>query len=53
MPEVRPALADPIDMDDEDKEMIAEVRVRIANVKGKKARRKARERALEEARRLA
>jgi len=40
-------------MDDEDKEMIAEAWVRIANIKGKKARWKARERVLEEARRLA
>lgn len=53
LPEVRPAKADPIDMDDEDKEMIAEAWVRIANIKGKKARRKAREKVLEEARRLA
>ncbi len=53
IPEVRPAKADAIDMDDEDKEMIAEAKVRIANVKGKKAKRKARERVLDEARRLA
>lgn len=52
-PEVRPAKADAIDLDDEDKEMVAEARVRIANIKGKKAKRKARERVLEEARRLA
>ena len=52
-PEVRPARADPIDMEDDDKEMIAEARVRIANVKGKKAKRKARERVIDEARRLA
>lgn len=53
LPEVRPARADPIDLDDEDKEMVAEARVRIANIKGKKAKRKARERILAEARRLA
>lgn len=52
-PEVRPARADPIDMDDDEREMIAEARVRIANVKGKKAKRKARERVIDEARRLA
>ena len=52
-PEVRPARADPIDMDDDEKEMIAEARVRIANVKGKKAKRKAREKVIDEARRLA
>lgn len=53
LPEVRPARADPIDLDDEDKEMVAEAWVRIANIKGKKAKRKARERILAEARRLA
>lgn len=51
--EHRPARADPIDMDDDEKEMIAEARVRIANRKGKKSKRKAREKVLEEARRLA
>jgi hypothetical protein len=40
-------------MDDDEKEMIAETKVRIANKKGKKEKRKARERTLEEARRLA
>lgn len=53
VPEVRPARADPIDLEDDDREMIAEARVRIANVKGKKAKRKARERVIDEARRLA
>ena len=38
LPEVRPAKADPLDLDDEDREMVAELRVRIANVKGKKAK---------------
>lgn len=51
--EHRPARADPVDMDDDEREMIAEARVRIANRKGKKEKRKARERTLEEARRLA
>lgn len=52
-PEIRLAMADPEDLEDEDKEMLAEGRVRISNVKGKKAKKKARVRALEEARRLA
>lgn len=52
-PEYRPARADPIDMDDDEKEMIAEARVRLANIKGKKAKRLAREKVLDEARRLA
>jgi pre-mRNA-splicing factor CDC5/CEF1 len=40
-------------MDEEDKEMLSEARARLANVSGKKAKRKARERQLEESRRLA
>jgi hypothetical protein len=40
-------------MDDDEKEMIAEARVRLANIKGKKAKRIAREKVLDEARRLA
>ena len=40
-------------MDDEEKEMLSEARARLANTKGKKAKRKAREKQLEEARRLA
>jgi pre-mRNA-splicing factor CDC5/CEF1 len=36
-----------------EKEMLAEARARLANTKGKKAKRKAREKQLEEARRLA
>ncbi|KAI8851155.1 pre-mRNA splicing factor component-domain-containing protein [Chytridium lagenaria] len=51
-PESKPARPDPIDMD-EDKEMLSEARARLANTQGKKAKRKAREKALEEARRLA
>ena len=35
------------------KEMLAEARVRLANTKGKKAKRKARDKIIEEARRLA
>ena len=51
-PESKPARPDPIDMDDDEKEMLSEARARLANTKGKKAKRKARERQLEEARRL-
>jgi pre-mRNA-splicing factor CDC5/CEF1 len=40
-------------MDEDEKEMLSEARARLANTKGKKAKRKAREKQLEEARRLA
>eukprot|EP00808_Paulinella_micropora_P032334 g35259.t1 len=53
MPEGKPARPDPVDMDEDEKEMLNEARARLANTKGKKAKRKARERQLEEARRLA
>lgn len=36
-----------------DKEMLSEARARLANTKGKKAKRKAREKQLEESRRIA
>jgi hypothetical protein len=52
-PETKPARPDPIDMDEDEKEMLQEARARLANTKGKKAKRKAREKQLEEARRLA
>ena len=52
-PETKPARPDPIDMDEDEKEMLSEARARLANTKGKKAKRKARERQLEESRRLA
>ena len=52
-PETRPARPDPVDMDEDEKEMLSEARARLANTRGKKAKRKARERQLEEARRLA
>lgn len=52
-PETKPARPDPVDMDEDEKEMLSEARARLANTQGKKAKRKARERALEEARRLA
>jgi pre-mRNA-splicing factor CDC5/CEF1 len=52
-PETKPARADPVDMDEDEKEMLSEARARLANTRGKKAKRKAREAQLEEARRLA
>jgi len=51
-PETKPARPDPIDMDEDEKEMLSEARARLANTKGKKAKRKARERQLEESKRL-
>ncbi len=51
-PETKPARPDPIDMDEDEKEMLAEARARLANTLGKKAKRKARERKLEDSRRL-
>ena len=53
MPEIKPARPDPVDMDEDEKEMLSEARARLANTKGKKAKRKAREKVLNEARRLA
>ncbi|KAJ9649875.1 Pre-mRNA-splicing factor cef1 [Neophaeococcomyces mojaviensis] len=52
-PESKPARPDTIDMDEDEKEMLSEARARLANTQGKKAKRKARERQLEESRRLA
>lgn len=52
-PETKPSMADPVDMDDDEKEMLAEARARLANTQGKKAKRKAREKMLEHTRRLA
>ncbi|KAI4476228.1 hypothetical protein M0804_013768, partial [Polistes exclamans] len=51
-PETKPARPDPKDMDEDELEM-SEARARLANTQGKKAKRKAREKQLEEARRLA
>lgn len=51
-PETKPARPDPIDMDEDEKEMLSEARARLANTLGKKAKRKARERQLGESRRL-
>uniref|UniRef100_A0A914YUK0 Uncharacterized protein n=1 Tax=Panagrolaimus superbus TaxID=310955 RepID=A0A914YUK0_9BILA len=52
-PETKPARPDPIDMDEDELEMLSEARARLANTQGKKAKRKAREKQLSEARRLA
>lgn len=52
-PESRPARPDTIDMDEDEKEMLSEARARLANTQGKKAKRKARERQLEESKRMA
>ncbi|EFJ42818.1 hypothetical protein VOLCADRAFT_107065 [Volvox carteri f. nagariensis] len=52
-PESKPARPDAVDMDEDEKEMLSEARARLANTRGKKAKRKAREKQLEEARRLA
>ena len=51
VPEIKPSRPDPVDMDEEEKEMLSEARARLANTQGKKAKRKARHRLLEEARR--
>jgi pre-mRNA-splicing factor CDC5/CEF1 len=51
-PESKPARPDPVDMNEDVKEMLSESSARLANTRGKKAKRKAREKQLEEARRL-
>ncbi|KAK1401674.1 CDC5 cell division cycle 5-like [Heracleum sosnowskyi] len=51
--ESRPARPDSVDMDEDELEMLAEAQARLANTRGKKAKRKAREKQLEEAKRLA
>lgn len=53
LPETKPPKPDPVDMDEDEKEMIQEARARLANTRGKKANRKIREKQLEEGRRLA
>jgi pre-mRNA-splicing factor CDC5/CEF1 len=50
-PESKPPRPDAVDLDEDEKEMLSEARARLANTKGKKAKRKAREKQLEEARR--
>ena len=49
-PETKPARPDPKDMDEDELEMLSEARARLANTQGKKAKRKAREKQLDEAR---
>lgn len=51
--EHKEAIPDAVDLDDDEKEMLSEARARLANTKGKKATRKARERMLEESKRIA
>lgn len=52
-PESKPARPDAVDMDADELEMLSEARARLANTQGKKAKRKDRERILEESKRLA
>ena len=52
-PETKPARPDAIDMDEDEKEMLSEAKARLANTTGRKAKRKAREKQLLEARRMA
>mmetsp|Transcript_14751 Transcript_14751/g.22895 ORF Transcript_14751/g.22895 Transcript_14751/m.22895 type:complete len:841 (-) Transcript_14751:35-2557(-) len=52
-PETKPARPDPMDMDEDEIEMLQEARARLANTQGKKAKRKQREKMLQEAKRLA
>ena len=52
-PETKPAKPDPVDMDEDEQEMLQEARARLANTQGKKAKRKQRERILAQAKRLA
>lgn len=52
-PENKPAMLDTVDMDEEELEMLSEARARLANTQGKKAKRKVREKFLEESRYIA
>ena len=53
IPETRAPKPDFKDMDEDEKEMLAEARVRLANTQGKKAKRRAREKHIHMAGRLA
>ena len=53
LPLFPPSLSTPPSCRPSEKEMLAEARARLANTQGKKAKRKAREKQMEEARRLA
>jgi pre-mRNA-splicing factor CDC5/CEF1 len=50
-PETKPPRPDPIHMDEDEKEMLQTARARLANTRGKKAKRKLREKQLEQAKR--
>ncbi|CAN7091017.1 unnamed protein product [Brassica rapa subsp. narinosa] len=52
-PESKPARPDQVDMEDDEMEMLSEARARLANTRGKKAKRRAREKQIQEARSLA
>ncbi|RCK64119.1 Pre-mRNA-splicing factor CEF1 [Candida viswanathii] len=52
-PESKPAMPDDEDLPDDEREMLAEAKARLGNIQGKKAKRKARERMLEESKRIA
>eukprot|EP00924_Labyrinthula_sp_SR-Ha-C_P010292 snap_masked-scaffold_23-processed-gene-2.30-mRNA-1 protein AED:0.51 eAED:0.52 QI:0/-1/0/1/-1/1/1/0/685 len=52
-PTAQKARPDPIDMDDDEKEMLNEARARLANTRGKKAKRRARMKQIEVNRRMA
>lgn len=52
-PESKPARPDLEEMDEDEREMISEAKARLANTQGKKAKRKAREKILEESKRVA
>lgn len=51
-PESKPARPDSAELEDADREMLFEARARLANTKGKKAKRRDRERMLEETKRV-
>lgn len=51
--ESREARPDAVDLDDDEQEMLAEARARLANTKGKKASRKQREKMLNDSKRIA
>lgn len=51
--ESRPSRPDMDDMDEDEREMLSEAKARLANTQGKKAKRKDRERMLEESKRIA
>lgn len=52
-PESKAAMPDMEELPDDEREMLAEAKARLGNIQGKKAKRKARERMLEESKRIA